>query len=227
MSQSPVKIETVARLNRNLGLLQAGSMVTIDFATPAGQKGKFRTTFVGYLPKKYVLVQYPDTNKLGNFGKYITQGIGVTVRGLIEGQEGAVAAFVSNVKQTIQIPSKLIVLDFPRTVTIQSLRNSLRIDTDIQAKVKIGKEYWSSMITDISINGCQLNISNGEQLTLMKDKVVEITVEEFQGLSNLKLSAEICSAKAQFDGICLGLKFQENSRPNVTKLLHHIITVEL
>ncbi len=51
MPSSPVKIETITRLNRNLGLLQAGSMVTIDIATPAGQKGRFRTTFIGYLPK--------------------------------------------------------------------------------------------------------------------------------------------------------------------------------
>ena len=81
-------IETAARLNRNLSLLHGGSMITLEIITPAGQRAKFRTTFIGYLPQKYILVQSPDLNKLGNFAKYLIQGMGVTVRGLIEGHEG-------------------------------------------------------------------------------------------------------------------------------------------
>jgi len=226
MSSEPVKIATISRMNKSLGLLQAGSMVTIDIVTPAGQKGKFRTHFVGYLPKKYVLIQYPDSGKLGGFGKYISQGISVTVRGLIEGHEGAVAAFVSSVKQTIQLPSKLIVLDFPKTVTLQSLRNCLRIDTDIKAKIKVGNEYWLSMITDISVNGCQLTITNGESISLVKNKQIEVIVEDFQGLKNLKFQADICNVKQQFNGISVGLKFLPQTRSSVVKLLHHIVTIE-
>lgn len=67
-------IETATRLNHNLSLLHAGSTINIDIITPAGQRGKFRTTFIGYLPKKYVLIQFPDINKLGNFAQHITQG---------------------------------------------------------------------------------------------------------------------------------------------------------
>ena len=78
MAATPKKIALVNRLDRNLGLLQSGSTITIDIATPAGQKAKFRSTFIGYLPKHYVLVQFPDANKLGNFSQYITQGAGIT-----------------------------------------------------------------------------------------------------------------------------------------------------
>lgn len=226
MSSEPVQIATISRMNKSLGLLQAGSMVTIDIVTPAGQRGKFRTHFVGYLPKNYVLIQFPDSSKLGNFGKYITQGAGVTVRGLIEGHEGAVAAFVSKVKQTIQMPSKLIVLEFPQTVTLQSLRNCLRIDTEITAKFKVGSEYWNSMITDLSINGCQLTVTNGESISLEKNKQIEVIVEDFQGLRNLKFQADICNVKQQFNGISIGLKFLPAARTSVVKLLHHIVTIE-
>jgi hypothetical protein len=62
MSNKATNIETATRLNRNLSLLHAGSMVTIEIITPAGQRAKFRTTFIGYLPKKYVLIQFPDIN---------------------------------------------------------------------------------------------------------------------------------------------------------------------
>lgn len=223
MSDNFTKVEAGARLNRNLALLTPGSTVTIDISTPAGQRGKFRSIFIGYAPKQYVLIQYPDSSKLGNFARFITQGMGVTVRGLIEGHEGAVVAFVSNVKQTIQIPSRLIVLEFPREVGLQNLRSSMRIETDINAKVKIKGEYWMSVISDMSITGCQLLVTNGESLKLNADKPLEITIEDFQGLSNLKLAADICNSKIQPDGILLGVKFQDCSKAEVTKLLQQAV----
>ena len=223
MSDTPVKMEIIGRLNRNLALLQPGATVTLDMSTPAGQRGKFRSFFIGYMPKNYVLVQYPDSSKLGNFSQYIAQGMGVTVRGLIEGHEGAVVAFVSNIKQTIQIPSRIIVLEFPREVSLQNLRSSVRIETYIKAKVKVKDEYWGSVISDISVTGCQLMINNGEKLTLSDHKPIEIIIEDFQGLKNLKLEAEICNSKVQSDGIMLGVKFDDSSKLEVTKLLQQAV----
>jgi c-di-GMP-binding flagellar brake protein YcgR len=223
MQDKPIKIETKDRLNRNLALLHPGATVTLDMSTPAGQRGKFRSNFIGYMPKNYVLVQYPDSTKLGNFSQYITQGMGVTVRGLIEGHEGAVVAFVSNVKQTIQIPSRIIVLEFPREVSLQNLRSSMRIETYIKAKVRIKDEYWSTVISDISVTGCQLMINNGEKLVLSDDKPIEVIIEDFQGLKNLKLEAEVCNNKVQSDGIMLGVKFNDSSILEVTKLLQQAV----
>jgi hypothetical protein len=226
MSTESKKIATISRMNKNLALMQAGSIVTIDIVTPAGQKAKFRTCFVGYVPKKYVLVQYPENNKLGHFGKYIVQGVSVTVRGLIEGHEGSVTAFTSKIKQTIQIPSKLIVLEFPHNIILQSLRNSLRIDTDIDAKIKVDNDYWGSVITDLSVNGCQLMVNSGESLMLAKDKTIEVIVEEFNGAKSLKLQAYICSVKQQLNGVSIGLKFLPISKSSVTQLLQQLVVVE-
>ena len=82
MPNKPSDIETSTRLDRNLALLHAGSTVNIDISTPAGQRAKFRTIFIGYLPKKYVLIQFPEANKLGKFSQHLVQGTAVTVRGL-------------------------------------------------------------------------------------------------------------------------------------------------
>ncbi len=226
MSVKTAQVIMAERLSRNLGLLQAGAKVTIDISTPAGQKSKHRTTFIGYLPKQYILIQYPDANKLGNFAQYLKQGAGVTVRGLIEGHEGAVVAFVSTITQTLQIPSRIIVLSFPKSVSLQSLRSSMRIDTDIVTKVKAGNEYWQASMMDVSINGCQIFVGEGEKLVLANDKKMEIVIEDFQGLSNLKLLAEVCNSKQVSSGISLGLKFLPESKAAVTKLLHHAVTLE-
>ena len=143
MAENPIKVETVGRLSRNLALLHPGATVTLDMSTPAGQRGKFRSQFIGYMPKNYVLVQYPDSSKLGRFSQYIAQGMGVTV--------------------------------------------------------------------------------HGEKLTLTDDKPVEVIIEDFQGLKNLKLEADICNSKIQADGVMLGVKFSDSSKIEVTKLLQQAV----
>ena len=226
MPDSLIKVDTAARLNRTLGMMQSRSTVTIDICTPAGQKGKFRTTFVGYLAKQYVLLQFPDPNKLGNFGQFISKGTGVTVRGLIEGNEGAVAAFMSKIKQTLQIPSKLIVLEFPNSLSIQSLRKSIRIETDIIVKVCLDKNFWQGAITDISISGCQLLIENGEVLNMIKDKSISMVIEGYQELNNLTLNGQVCSIKQVSNGVSLGIKYNDDDKEQVVKLLHHVVTFD-
>jgi len=220
----PTNVNTTACLERNLALLHAGSLVTIDVVTPAGQRGKFRTIFIGYLPKKYVLIQFPEANKLGAFSRHIKQGMSVTVRGLIEGHEGAVVAFATSIKQTIQMPSRIIVLDFPRTVGLQNLRSAIRINTHINAKVKIDQNYWQTTIANLSINGCQLSIVNGEKLVLSEKKAIEIIIEDEQGGNNLKLKGAVCNLKQQIDGVSFGVKFDEKSHANVSQLLFNIVT---
>jgi len=224
MAEQPTNIDTAARLERNLALLHAGSFVTIDIVTPAGQRGKFRTTFIGYLPKQFILIQFPEANKLGQFSQHIKQGTSITVRGLIEGHEGAVVAFVTTIKQTIQMPSRIMVLDFPRTVGLQNLRSAIRIETDIHARVKIDENYWKTTIANLSINGCQLSILNGEKLVLSEKKMIEIVVEDKQGGNNLKLIGSVCNLKKQTDGLSFGVKFNEKSNAQVSQLLFDTIT---
>lgn len=226
MAEQPTNIDTAVRLDRNLALLHAGSLVTIDVITPAGQRGKFRTTFIGYLPKQYVLIQFPEANKLGKFSQHIIQGASITVRGLIEGHEGAVVAFISTIKQTLQMPSRIMVLEFPRTVGLQNLRSAIRIETDIHAKVKIDENYWQTTIANLSINGCQLSIVNGEKLVLAEKKAIEIVVEDNQGVNNVKLYGAVCNLKSQTDGLSFGVKFDSASHQQVSQLLVDTITAQ-
>tara|TARA_B110000467_G_C18297792_1_gene469195 strand:+ start:644 stop:1330 length:687 start_codon:yes stop_codon:yes gene_type:complete len=226
MAEKATQIETASRLSQNLALLHAGSTISIEISTPAGQRAKFRTTFIGYLPKQYVLVQFPDSTKLGKFSQYIKQGAAITVRGLIEGHEGAVVAFISSVKQTLQIPSRIMVLDFPHSVTLHHLRSSIRIDTQILAKVKVDKAYWETTITNLSIHGGQLNIVNGDKLVLAEAKVIEIIVENNDGSGNINLNAVICNLKHRVDGLAFGVKFNEDSKAQVVDLLHLAIAEE-
>ena len=223
---SQVDVDTNERLYRNVGLLQPGATVTIDVSTPAGKRGKFRTTFIGFLPKRYVLIQMPDKAKLGNFAQYIYPDTTLTVRGLIEGHEGAVVAFVGVVIQTLQIPSRIIVLDFPTRVSLQTLRSAMRIDTDIAIKIGVDKEFWQAKMLDLSINGCQISVPNAETLLLANDKPVSITIENVSGVADVKLTGQICNVKQQINDVSLGVKFKSEDKEKVAKLLKETVTLE-
>ena len=131
-----------------------------------------------------------------------------------------------NIKQTIQTPSRIMVLEFPKSVTLQSLRSAVRIDTEIKVKVKVDDEFWQATITDLSINGCHLEINNGEALVLADNKMIAIVIEDFQGLQNINLSAAICNIKQESNGATLGVQFTPDSKKQVTGLLHHAVTLE-
>ncbi|MBU2869788.1 PilZ domain-containing protein [Colwellia sp. E2M01] len=223
MADQAILIDPTKPTIRNLAFLKAGQPIIIDISTPAGQKKKFNTSYIGYLPKKYVLVEFPDSSKLGNFSQYIAQGTVITVRGLIEGRDGAAVAFISTVKQTLQIPSRIMVLDIPNAVTLQNLRTSMRIDTQIAAKVKIDEVFWQTTMTNLSVDGGQLDIVNGEKLVLAEDKIIDIVVEARGEKKNIELNATVCNIKQQVDGVSFGVKFNSVSKEQVVELLYQAL----
>ena len=225
MPTPAIQIETTELLNSNLSLLQAGATVTIDMMSPAGKKGKFRTYFVGYVPKDYILIQYPESTKLGSFSQYIKPGLNVTVRGLIEAQEGAVVAFVTSIRQTMQAPSKLMVLEFPYKVSLQKLRSKVRIETSLNAKIGIDNEYFEAKIGNISVTGCQVLVHNALSLMMSNDKEIEVVIEEFNGKDNLKLVGMIRNVKKQSNDVSLGVHFGEDIKDQVLKLIEYAVTL--
>ena len=226
MPVSPIVVETSERLNRNLGLLQPGASITLDMTTPAGKKGKFRTQFIGYLPKNYVLIQFPEASKVGSFVQYIIPGLLVTVRGLIEGHEGAVVAFVANVRQTLQNPSRLIVLEFPKKVTLQHLRATTRIDTNITLKVGVTNEYFKAQMSNISLSGCQILVNNAEALLMANDKAIEIVIENFKNNENLKLLGTIRNTKKQANDVSIGVHFSNDIKEQVMAVIEESMIVQ-
>lgn len=228
MFEQPVKVETSERVNRHLNQLHAGCSVTIDVITPTGKKGKFRTCFVGYLPKNYVLIQYPDSKRLGAFSQYIKPGSSITVRGLIESQEGSVVAFSCPVRQTLQTPSRLIVLEFPYSVSLQKLRSNIRVDTLFPVKIGIKNEYFEAHIHNMSISGSQIVVHNANELMMLNNEQIEIIIEDFQGeLSSFKLQGNIRNVKKQNNDVSFGIELLHSQRSSVLSLLEHILEGEL
>ena len=214
-----LQVNTGTRSNKDLALLQAGSTVFIEISTPTGQKVQLRSIFIGYLPQEYILLKFPEVKKLDEMSHYIKEGSSITVRGLIEGQEGAVLGFVTTIKQTLLIPSKILLLELPKKFTLQYLLSSIRIDTKIKATVKIDQDHLSAMITNLSITGGQLTVDSEDRILLPENKTIEIVASGDENSEGITLNAVICNIRNKTNSLSFGVKFNEEHKAEVVQLM--------
>ncbi len=211
-------------LSKEFKYLLAGTSVNIDIITPVGKKGRFKTTFIGYLPEEYILIQFPESHKLGSFSQYIKQGLQITVRGLVEGHEASVIAFISSIKQTLSQPSNIMVLDFPKSMVIHNLRSTKRVLTDLPMKICTTPDHLSGTLTDVSLAGCQLEL---EQQKKGLDEGEEIVIEVAENeQETIRVKARICNVKPSDDGTALGCQFLNEQETEIEKIVHMALMAE-
>jgi hypothetical protein len=78
-------------------------------------------------------------------------------------------------------------------------------------------------MTNLSVDGGQLDIINGEKLVLAENKVIEIVVERSGGENNIKFNATVCNIKQQVDGVSFGVKFNKVGKDQVIELLYQAL----
>lgn len=217
---------TPEQVSSQLSLLRPGAVVTIEISTPAGQKVKARSHYVGFLPKQYVLIQMPDTSKLGNAGQYIKQDAACTVRGLVEGEQGAVIAFICSIERTLQLPSKLIVLSFPQSIALQPLRKNTRISTTLTGAIVTNGESWKGTIKDLSVSGCLVSIANATELLLTENQDVELIVKDSTIDANTKFTGAVSNIKQRGGEASIGIRFTGDNKEPVVELIEKILLSE-
>ncbi|MCL1067066.1 flagellar brake protein [Shewanella olleyana] len=219
------QVDTKEGLSKEFKFLLAGTPINIDILTPAGQKGRFRTIFIGYLPEQFILIQFPENNKLGNFGQYIVQGNEVIVRGLVEGHEASVIAFSTTIKQTLSTPTRMMALNFPEKMVIHNLRSTKRVLTELDAIVKARDQPLQAMLTDVSLTGCHLEASGGAEDELIEGETINITVNG-EDEAQISLEARICNAKVSDQGVELGCQFISEQEAQIEKIVHLALLAE-
>ncbi|QIR15632.1 flagellar brake domain-containing protein [Shewanella aestuarii] len=215
-------------LSSQFTFLLAGTSVNIDITTPAGELGRFKTTFIGYLPQQYLFIQYPNSDKIGKFGQFFVKGTAVTVRGLIEGHEASVIAFQTTIKHTLSIPVKMLVLDFPQTMVIHKLRSAKRVLTELPCTIKFEDQELAATMTDVSLSGCHINIIDGGIGLLETSSIVTITMNADENNKNtlLSVTCKICNLKPYFRGVEFGGEFDSNQTSTIESIIHMALLSE-
>lgn len=218
---------TPEQVTQQLSMLKPGSAITVEVATPAGQRIKFRSAYVGFLAKQYVLVQMPDVSKSGKNIQHIKQDTPCTIRGLIEGDSGAVVGFMTMIERTLQLPSKLIVLSFPSGIETQPLRRSIRVATEVEASIKVHDKNWHGMVKDISKSGCLFSLgSNASDILVAEGDEIVVKVTDENISNNYHFSGSICSAKIKSDSAAIGIRFDDKHQQKLLDLLEEILMME-
>ncbi|WP_394129429.1 flagellar brake protein [Shewanella maritima] len=218
------RVNTQNGLSKEFNFL-AGTPINIDIVTPAGQKGRFRTTFIGYLPGEFVLIQFPDLNKLGSYAQYFVNGTELTVRGLIEGHEASVIAFVSTIKQTLTVPTRMVALNFPKELTVHNLRATKRVLTELPTTVSLEPQQWSALMSDISLMGCHLIVNKCSDEDIEEGAKITITVKD-NDENNISITAVVCNKKSKGTNIEFGCQFTEQQDDKIEKMIHMALLVE-
>ncbi|QBF84041.1 flagellar brake protein [Shewanella maritima] len=210
--------------------LKAGSAISIDIITPAGQKGRFKSTFIGFMPNEYLLIECPDMGKLGNFSQHVVKGMKIAVRGLVEGQKASIIGFMSLIEQTVTMPSRMIVLSFPKAVSIHNLRATKRVDTELKVTVNLGTRSWPAVMNDVSLTGCHLVMQDCTQKSIPEDSDISIAIGDESGeadeVDRDTVIAKVCNVKQDEQGFQLGCQFAVQQQQTIDKLIHIALLAE-
>lgn len=174
---------------------------------------RFSSEIIGFKPGKYLLLKPDDSIS----ERLLLSGLTVVSRCLVEDPVAACLAFKSELLHLIRLPERLLALSFPSNVQRYDLRRVKRIQTKIQANIKIdtdtsGLDYTGAVV-DASSKGCRF-VFDDETLVDSKVNLVSVclTVAMPDG-SAFTLSGEIRNSRKEKSRLCVGILFtQEDTR---------------
>jgi len=210
-------------ISKSIAMLACGSAIVVETSSPSGNKTKFRSIFVGLMPKKFMLIQQPDINRNKDIADKINHGVACTIRSLVEGKEGAVVAFVTSIIRTVQSPAKMILLNIPQKVALQRLRKVTRIDTLLNVEIKNNELIKKAIMANLSTDGCLLNIKKTEQFSPKENEVILFSIIDSDYNDFTEIQGSVCNTKSSKNLDYIGIKFDDTSLTRVSDLVKKIV----
>lgn len=178
---------------------------------------------IGYVPDKTLLVYLPKAEPL--IGYPLVGGDQIFVR-FFNGKN--IFSFKVFVEQVINLPFKYIHLSFPTQIHGQAIRNSVRIKTNIEAKVTVNQETFPATITNLSSTGAEIQIradlgEPGSTLNLSFDVNVHEKITSFTVSAIIK---RFNLSKNEIGQLVYGIKFID-LMPEQTQMLLNYMYQEL
>jgi c-di-GMP-binding flagellar brake protein YcgR len=156
-----------------------GKILNIGLGTPmqiqlGGMDGPFKSSLVGMVREKFVMIQLPMMTGILN---KLHDGNRVTARYLYS---GSIYGFHSTVLAFITKPAPLLFLTYPKIVEILDLRQCKRVDCFFPVNAKIQEKEYKGLILDISTGGCKLSLDISGNILIPHMEVEESIDLSFQ-----------------------------------------------
>jgi len=210
-------------ISKSIAMLACGSAIVVEASSPSGGKTKFRSTFVGLMPKKFMLIQQPDINRNKDIADKINHGVACTIRSLVEGKEGAVVAFVTSIIRTVQSPAKMILLNIPQKIALQRLRKVTRIDTLLNVEIKNDTLVKKAIMANLSTDGCLLHVKKTEQFSPEENESIMFSITDADHDNFTEILGNVCNKKSSNSLDYIGIKFDDTSLTKVSDLVKKIL----
>lgn len=108
---------------------------------------------IGYVPEKTLIIYLPETNRI--VGNPFLEGEQILVR-FFNGQR--IFSFSVFVEHVAKLPFKYIHLSFPKHISGQTIRKSIRIKSNIETKITLNGQSYDGNITNLSATGAEVAI---------------------------------------------------------------------
>jgi len=210
-------------VSKSLSRLTPGSAIIVEVSIPPSTKIKFKSIFVGLFPKKFILIQAPDLNRNTELAGNINQGVACTIRSIVEKHEGALVAFITSIERTINIPAKMIVLNLPQQVVIQSLRKETRIETQLNFEASVNNSSLKGVIVNLSLEGCLLSTKQEEKPAISKGDLITLNITDTALRDFESIKGIVCNVKSSANTNHLGINFIEESHEIIKDLLKKVL----
>ncbi|MBI9086599.1 MAG: flagellar brake protein [Desulfobacterales bacterium] len=187
------------------------SPLSIDLECPLfiqckGQKERFKSRLVGFVPDGYLIVATPGVPGIQNI---LAAHESVLVRYI---HHGEVFGFKTSVIGTILSPFRLTFLACPPRVERINLRKAPRVDCHIPATLTTGDRSLTGMILDISSGGCRFSAraqGDGETPHIHIGAAVEISFPLLGQEGAAKVQGKIKNVHHDGDRLVLGIFFSD------------------
>lgn len=173
--------------------LAYGYPLQLQTAAVAGPPERYSCRLIGCLPGRSLLLSVPKlTGKLVRF----SAGQKIVVRLMIENGIGIFAGIVE--AQTTE-PYPILHLSFPESVTFKGIRSATRVAVnervDVISAVAGNVQTASGFISDISINGCRLDLE--ADVACLGDALALTAEVDICGLKRLLILKGVVRSKGE------------------------------
>lgn len=197
------KIQLTTRTSNSF-CLETGINLIIE---PLEGQTHFKSSLVGIEPEQFLILKVP--RRVDSFIKTMTQCEKMVVKTLYK---GTIYAFRSSLISMIEVPSRLLFIEYPNSIELHELRSHKRFKCNIAAQAKVNEQERCSVIENISKGGCLCTVQ-----TLASDKNLPATLLKntlvlkcrFPGLGReLQVQGEIKNARQTSGEVTMGLEFK-------------------
>ena len=152
-----------------------------------GSQSRLTSELIGVDEGKYLIINMPPIQSMGNAAGSIYKGGTIVVRYV---HKGTVFGFKSHITHFITTPVKLIFIEYPKKIENQNLRSHKRIDCYLPANAKIADNTVEGIVTDLSKEGC---------LFTVKKVNIEISADQLQVDNEIVVSFQLPGVEEKID----------------------------